>query len=92
MVSGTHKRRICSYDLAEVSVDGYVVADPGGQMYFCNARCLSIWAPDFATKPNRPKEQKSTGLDLTTPSGEQHEFSDVHDLTRWAVAHARGGG
>ena len=74
MVSGTHKRRLCSYDLAEVSAEGYVVTDQGGQMYFCNARCLSIWALDFATKPNRPEKQKSIGLDLTTPSGEQQQF------------------
>ncbi len=38
--------------------DAYIVADQGGPMYFCNARCLSMWALNFATKPNRPEEQK----------------------------------
>lgn len=92
MAADTHKRRNCSDDLAEVPADAYIVADQGGRMYFCNARCLSIWALDFATKPNRPEEQKSIALDLTSPGGEREQFLNVHDLARWAVAHALGGG
>ena len=38
------KRRICSYDLAAVPEDGYIVTDDGGEIYLCNARCLCIWA------------------------------------------------
>ena len=38
------KRRICSYDLASVPEDGYVVTDDGGEIYLCNPRCLCIWA------------------------------------------------
>ncbi len=87
MAPDTYKRRICSYDLAEVPADAYIVSDQGGQMYFCNAR-LAIWALDFATKPNRPQEQKSIAFDLTTPAGRRERFPNVQDLARWAVAHA----
>lgn len=71
MAEPARRRRICSYDLAEVPADAYIVTDGGGEMYFCNARCLSIWAVDFATKPNRPQEQKDILLNLKTPTAVQ---------------------
>jgi len=82
----TRRCRICSYDLAEVPADSYIVSDGGGEMYFCNARCLSIWAVDFATKPNRPQEQKSIVLHLTTPTAVQRQFAHVKKLAHWAFA------
>jgi hypothetical protein len=32
------KRRVCSFDMAEVPPEGYVLAEEQGEMYFCNAR------------------------------------------------------
>ncbi len=88
MAEQARKLRICSYDRAEVPADAYIVTDSGGEMYFCNARCLSIWAVDFATKPNRPPEQKSIVLHLTTPTAVQRQFAHVNELANWALANA----
>ncbi len=88
MTEPARRRRICSYDLAEVSTDAYIVTDERGEMYFCNARCVAIWALDFATKPNRPQEQKSVALDLRTPASERRQFPNVGELAAWAVANA----
>ena len=46
------KRRICSYDKVQVGPDGYTLTEPEGEMHFCNARCLCIWAVQLATRPN----------------------------------------
>ena len=61
-------------------------------MYFCNLRCLALWALDFATKPNRLPEQKDILLQLTTPAGRQEQFPNVQELARWAVSQALKGG
>jgi len=50
-MSATGKRRVCSFDMAEVSPEGYVLAEEQGEMYFCNARCLCLWAVHFVTNP-----------------------------------------
>lgn len=63
------KRRICSYDLAAVPDDGYVVTDDGGEIYLCNARCLCIWAVSLATKPGLPEEVEARRLVLMVPTG-----------------------
>ena len=39
-----NKRRVCSFDMAEVPSGGYVLADAEGEMYFCNSRCLCLWS------------------------------------------------
>jgi hypothetical protein len=44
MSQSASKRRICSYDILEVRPDGYALTETEGEMYFCNARCLCIWA------------------------------------------------
>ena len=49
------ERRICSYCMLEVPSDSYVVTDAEGEIYFCNARCVCLWAIALATKPNLPK-------------------------------------
>jgi hypothetical protein len=62
--------------MAEVSPDGYVLAEEQGEMYFCNARCFCLWAVHFATSSHRPEEQKSIACELTMPSGERRKFID----------------
>jgi len=42
------KRRICSYDLAAVPEDGYVVTDDGGEIY------LPMRSVNFAVKSFAP--------------------------------------
>jgi hypothetical protein len=84
------KRRICSYDLAAVPEDGYVVTDDGGEIYLCNARCLCIWAVSLATKPGLSEELKTRRLVLKVPAGEELVFETIAGLARWASSHALG--
>jgi hypothetical protein len=51
MMQPASKRRVCSFDMAEVTPQGYVLAEEQGEMYFCNARCLCSWAVHFVTNP-----------------------------------------
>src|SRR5258705_12973506 len=75
-MSATSKRRVCSFDMAEVSPEGYVLAEEQVEMYFCNARCLCLWAVHFVTNPRRSAEQKRIACELTMPSGERRKFAD----------------
>ena len=84
------KRRICSYDLAAVPEDGYIVTDDGGEIYLCNARCLCIWAVSLATKPGLSEELKARRLVLKAPAGEELVFETIAGLARWASLHALG--
>ena len=86
------KRRICSYDLAAVPEDGYVVTDDGGEIYLCNARCLCIWAVSLATKTGLSEELKFRRLVLKVPAGEELVFETIIGLARWASSHALGTG
>ena len=38
------KRRLCSYDMVEVPPQAFVLIDLGGEMFFCNLRCLCVWS------------------------------------------------
>ena|ERR1700722_431970 len=82
------KQRICSYDMLEVRPDGYTLTETEGEMYFCNARCLCIWAVQLATRPNLADGRKLPGVQLTQPTGEQRTFADVGELAKWSVANA----
>jgi PAS domain S-box-containing protein len=91
MSQSASKRRICSYDMVEVRLDGYTLTETEGEMYFCNARCLCIWAVQLATRPNLADGRKLPGVQLTQPTGEQRTFADVGELAKWSVANALGG-
>src|ERR1017187_5909297 len=84
------KRRICSYDLAAVPEDGYIVTDDGGEIYLCNARCLCIWAVSLATKLGLSEEFKARKLVLKAGAGEELVFETIIGLARWASSHALG--
>src|ERR1700676_669894 len=84
------KRRICSYDLAAVPEDGYIVTDDGRETYLCNARCLCIWAVSLATKPGLSEELKTRKLVLKVPAGEELVFQTIAGLALWASSHALG--
>jgi hypothetical protein len=83
-------RKICSYDRLVVPNDGYILAEPGGDMYFCNARCFSIWSIQWATKPKLTAAQRSGDFLLTAPTGEKRSFQDLSEVARWAAANALG--
>lgn len=82
------KRRVCSFDMAEVPPDGYVLAEEQGEMYFCNARCLCLWAVQFVMNPRRSEEQKRIACVLTMPSGERRRFADFIEAAQWSAANA----
>ena len=84
------KLRICSYDMAAVSEDGYIVTDERGEIYLCNARYLCIWAVKLATKPGVSEELKTRRLVLKVPAGEELVFETIIGLARWASVHALG--
>ena len=84
------KRRLCSYDMAEVPEQGFVLADQGGEMFFCNLRCLSVWSVQLATRHNLADEQRSGGYTLNTQSGQEHRFEGGNQVARWAVDQALG--
>jgi hypothetical protein len=86
------KRRICSYDLAAVPDDGYIVTDDGGEIFLCNARCLCIWAVSLATKPGLSEELKARRLVLQVPAGKELVFETITGLALWASSHALGVG
>ena len=53
------KRRICSNDMAEVPADAFLLDDGEGQMFFCNPRCLCLWAVALGTRSELPEKQKA---------------------------------
>jgi hypothetical protein len=65
MMCAASKRRVCSFDMAEVPPEGYVLAEEQGEMFFCNSRCLCLWALHFVTNPRRSEEQKRIACELT---------------------------
>ena len=78
MSQAASKRRICSYDRLEVRPDRLSVDRNGRQMYFCNARCLCIWAvQDSLRVPTWPTVGSFPAFFLTQPTGEQRTFGDV---------------
>jgi hypothetical protein len=74
--------------MAEIPPDGYVLAEEQGEMYFCNARCLCLWAMQFVTNPRRSEEQKRIPCELKMPSGERRRFADFIDAPQWSAANA----
>ncbi len=85
------KVRVCSFDMAEVPPDGYVLAEEQGEIYFCNARCLCLWAVHFVTNPRRPEEEKLIACELIMPSGELRKFSDLIEVAQWSAANVLRG-
>lgn len=84
------KRRLCSYDMFEVPDAAYVLSDGGGEMYFCNARCLCVWTVQLATHSALTEEQKNGELTLLSPSRDQSYFKSIADVALWAVENALG--
>lgn len=82
------KRRLCSYDVIEVLPQGFVLTDPGGEMYFCNLRCLCVWSIQLATRRNLPDLKKSGAYVSKTQFGDELRFGGVRPLADWATRNA----
>ena len=84
------KRRICSNDMAEVPADAFLLDDGEGQMYFCNPRCLCLWAVALGTRTELPEKQKTAVYCLTSPDGSRKRFQGIVVLAQWTAARAIG--
>jgi hypothetical protein len=49
---------------------------------------LLYWSVQLATRPNLSAEDKNGTYSLTTPSGEEHQFTGIVDVARWVTATA----
>jgi hypothetical protein len=85
------KRRICSYDIVEVPQDCYVLREEGGEMFFCNPRCLFLWAGTFVTKLPTRDAKTSTVFEMKEPSGQTRQFESLLSVAQWAAANALEG-
>ena len=68
------KRRVCSYDRYAIPDLCFVLNDAVGEIYFYNLRCSA--------------EDKTRAYALTIPTGEEHQFTGIVDVARWATATA----
>ena len=50
------------------------------------AASVSVGA--LATRPNLSAEDKDGAYSLTTQSGDEHQFTGIVDMARWATANA----
>lgn len=79
------KRRLCPYGMFEVADGAYFLSDSGGEMYFCNARCLCVWAVQLATRPASTIEKTSGGFFFIASTCTRINFKGMADVARWAV-------
>jgi hypothetical protein len=84
------KRRVCSHDMLAVPDPCFVLKDTVGEMYLCNLRCFCVWSVQLATRPNLSAEDKTGAYSLTTPSGEEDQFTGIMDVARWPTANVFG--
>jgi hypothetical protein len=84
------KRQICSYDMLAVPSHSYTVSEEEGEMYFCNSRCLCLWAMMLVTKPNLPEIDRGQALVVTLPDRKKRSFDTLVELAQWSDADAIG--
>jgi hypothetical protein len=84
------KRQICSYDMLAVPSRSYTVSDEEGEMYFCNSRCLCLWAMMLVTKPNLPEGDVEQAFVMTLPNGTKRSFDTLIELAQWSAANVIG--
>jgi hypothetical protein len=82
------KRRVCSYDMFAVPDPSFALKDTVGEMFFCNLRCFCVWSVQRATRPDLSEEEKTGVYLLTIPSGEEHQFTGIVNVARFATATA----
>jgi hypothetical protein len=84
------KRQICSYDVLAIPSHSYTVSDAEGEIYFCNSRCLCLWAMLLVTKPNLPADDRKQPFMMTLPDGKKRSFDTLVELAQWSAANAIG--
>jgi len=84
--SDLSKRRICSYDVRQVSDMSLEVNDGQGLLYFCGARCLAIWSLQTATSPIAERRAGLHRLAWKRSQGGAELTGSVADLVRWSVS------
>jgi hypothetical protein len=81
-------RQICSYDMLAVPSHSYTVSDAEGEIYFCNSRCLCLWAMMLVTNPKLPETDREEALVMTLPDGKKRSFDTLVELAQWSAANA----
>jgi hypothetical protein len=59
-------------------------------MYFCNSRCLCLWAMMLVTKPKLPEGDQEQAFVMTRPDGKKRSFDTLVELVQWSAANAIG--
>jgi hypothetical protein len=49
---------------------------------------LCVWSVQLATRPNLTEDVRAGVYLLTTPTGEEHQFSGILKVATWATANA----
>ncbi len=62
----------------------------GGEMYFCDLRCLCVWSVQLATRPNLAEVQRSGAYMLSTLTGAGYRFRSIAEIAIRAVKVALG--
>jgi hypothetical protein len=66
----------------------YTVSDAEGEIYFCNSRCLCLWAMMLVTNPKLPETDREEALVMTLPDGKKRSFDTLVELAQWSAANA----
>lgn len=82
--------KICTHDRRCVPPEHYTLEDHAGTIYFCDARCLCLWAVGIATKPGLTEEQRAIPCRMTTPDGISQDFGGIVDVAFWSTRNALG--
>jgi hypothetical protein len=80
LLSSAMKRQICSYDMLAVPSRSYTVSDEEGERYFCNSRCLCLWAMMLVTKPKLPERDREQAFVMTLTDDKKRSFDTVVEL------------
>ena len=84
------KRRICSHDMVEAPPAAFVLTDGEGEMYFCNPRCICLWAMALGTRAELPEKLRTAVYTLALPEGSRRQFVGIEPLAQWTAAKAIG--
>lgn len=74
--------------MATVPEGSFLLKDAGGEMYFCDLRCLCIWSVQLATRQSLSEVQSSGTYLLSTPVREEYRFEGIGQVARWATGRA----
>jgi hypothetical protein len=82
--------KICTHDRRSVPSEHYTLEDNAGPIYFCDARCLCLWAVGLATKPSLTEEHRAVPCRLSGPNEISQNFNGIVDVAFWSTCNALG--